>query len=348
MNTNKLAVLIGRMRPFHKGHESIVTTALKENDKLLILVGSSFNPRNVKNPFTFSEIDIMIRSCFSEEENSRIFIEPLIDHVYDDTKWITQVQKVVFKYSESDDEVTVYGNEKDHSSFYLGFFPQWNFRDIELVDDLHATDIRNLMFSEENVDGNWMLIKSKVPNTVYQFMKSFSSTNAFNELKIENKFIIDYKEAWKDAPYPPIFVTVDSVVECNGHILLIKRKHNPGKGLYALPGGFVNQFEKLEDAMLRELKEETKIDVSRNMLKGSIKGVFVADNPYRSLRGRTISHVYHLVINSDYLPEVKADDDAMNAVWFPIATIMEMNSQLFEDHGSVISYFTKTELAFKG
>ncbi len=342
----KLAAYIGRFRPPHIGHITTVKTALSENDEVLIIIGSCGNPRNIKNPFTFAEIDIMIRSCFDETDNNRLFIEPIMDHAYDDTKWITQVQRVVFKYSDNDEQVTLYGNEKDHSSFYLKFFPLWGFRDTELVDDLHATDIRNAMFSEVDVEGNWMLIQSKVPSKIYSFLKAFRGTNSFKTLQEEFNFIKGYKEAWKDAPYAPTFVTVDSVVECNGHILLIQRKHTPGKGLWAIPGGFINQFEKIEDAVIRELKEETKIEVSRNMLRGSIKDTFVADNPYRSLRGRTITHAYHIVINTDSIPKVTADD-AVDAAWFPIATIMEMGSQMFEDHLDIICHFTKTDKVWK-
>jgi bifunctional NMN adenylyltransferase/nudix hydrolase len=343
----KLAVYIGRFRPLHNAHEDTIRTALNENDEVLIMIGSCGNPRNIKNPFTFNEIEIMIRSCFNDEDNNRIFVEPLLDHSYDDTKWITQVQSIVFRVSEKDELVTLYGNNKDHSSFYLKFFPQWKFRDIENVSDLHATDIRRCMFEDEDQEGNWMLIQSKVPKSVFNFIKAFSKTNDFKMLKEEYDFIEKYRESWKSAPYAPTFVTVDAVVECNGHILLIQRKATPGRGLWAMPGGFIDVHERIEDAMLRELKEETNINVSRNLLKGSIKNKEVFDNPYRSLRGRTITHAYHVVLNLDYLPEVKAQDDAMDAKWIPLATVAEMSNIMFEDHIDIVSYFTKISKEFR-
>ncbi|HHH80313.1 MAG TPA: NUDIX hydrolase, partial [Thermoplasmatales archaeon] len=52
-------------------------------------------------------------------------------------------------------------------------------------------------------------------------------------------------------------VTVDGIVTKNNEILLIKRKNNPFKGRWSLPGGFVNYGEKVEDAVIREVKEET-------------------------------------------------------------------------------------------
>jgi bifunctional NMN adenylyltransferase/nudix hydrolase len=77
-----------------------------------------------------------------------------------------------------------------------------------------------------------------------------------------------YKESWKAAPFPPTFVTVDAVVVQSGHVLLVKRKAMPGAGLWALPGGFLNQEETLLDGAIRELKEETKIKVPVPVLKG--------------------------------------------------------------------------------
>lgn len=342
---NKFGVFIGRFRPFHNAHFNTIDTMLKENDYVVVLVGSCGNPRNIKNPFSFDEIKTMIDTCFP---NKPIFVEPLMDYLYDDTKWITQVQEKVAKFTtEVTADITLYGNEKDHSSFYLKFFPQWKFRDIENVSNLSATEIRRCMFEKENAIGNSMLIKSKVPVEVYEFLTAFKGTDEYKLLQEEYEFIQKYKKSWESAPYAPTFVTVDAIVECNGHILMIQRKATPGKGLWAIPGGFINEYEKIEDAVLRELKEETRIDVSKKMLKGTIKAKEVFDNPYRSLRGRTITHAFHMVLDLDYFPEVKADDDAMDAVWFPISTLSEMSNLIFEDHLDMIAHFTKIEKKFK-
>jgi bifunctional NMN adenylyltransferase/nudix hydrolase len=344
----KVALYIGRFRPFHNAHKITIETALKENDKIIVLVGSCGNPRNIKNPFVFSEIETMILSSFSYEDVKRIIVKPLVDHAYDDTKWIAQVQRNVADNTSAEDTITIYGNEKDHSSFYLKFFPQWGeTRSVEIINDLHSTDIRKFLFEDDdNVDGRWLMIKSKVPNNVFQFLKAFAETSAFNELKEEYKFIKEYKQAWSSAPYAPTFVTVDAVVECNGHILLIKRKAIPGRGLWAIAGGFINEYEKIDDAVIRELREETKIDVSKNMLKGSIVAKNVFDNPYRSLRGRTITHAYHFVLNTDYLPDVHGADDASEAKWFPLGTVAEMSESMFEDHADIVSFFTKIDKVF--
>ena len=103
--------------------------------------------------------------------------------------------------------------------------------------------------------------------------------------------------------------------------------------------GFLTQFEKLEDGAIRELKDKTKIKVSKNMLKGSIKDKEVFDNPYRSLRGRTITHAYHFILNLDYLPSINNITNT-NVMWYPIHDLMEISPNIFEDHADIISHFT--------
>jgi bifunctional NMN adenylyltransferase/nudix hydrolase len=105
--------------------------------------------------------------------------------------------------------------------------------------------------------------------------------------------------------------------------------------LWAIVGGFVNQDEKIEDAMIRELREETKIKVPEAVLKGCIQRVKVYDNPDRSLRGRTITHAYYIKLPDGELSRVKGSDDALKARWVPLAEIKGDN--MFEDHYAVLT-----------
>ena len=121
-------------------------------------------------------------------------------------------------------------------------------------------------------------------------------------------------------------------------ILLVKRRMAPGKGLWALPGGFLGANERLEDSMLRELEEETRIKVSKDLLRASIKGNHVFDHPARSTRGRTITHAYLIVLNELKNPRVRGSDDAERAKWVPISEFYGMSEEMFEDHYSIGSY----------
>ncbi|MEN4029210.1 MAG: NUDIX hydrolase [Methanobacterium sp.] len=97
-------------------------------------------------------------------------------------------------------------------------------------------------------------------------------------------------------------LTVDAVITCeNDSIILIKRKKSPYKNSWALPGGFVEYGETVESAILREVKEETCLEIE---LQG-IVGVY--SNPDRDPRGHTVTICYLAVITGG---ELKADTDA--------------------------------------
>lgn len=125
----------------------------------------------------------------------------------------------------------------------------------------------------------------------------------------------------RPAPLP----TVDVVIEIDGGIVLIERR-NPPHG-WALPGGFVDVGESVEDAARREMREETTLDVTLTALLG------VYSDPARDARGHTISTVF--VGRATGRP--KADDDAAN-----VGVFSEQNlpSPLVFDHARIVAdYF---------
>ena len=128
----------------------------------------------------------------------------------------------------------------------------------------------------------------------------------------------------------------------HGHqILLIERRHHPGKGLWALPGGFVNQDELLVDACVRELLEETRIDLPVPGLLNAITARQVFDYPYRSPLGRIITHVFYFVLEPESpLPAVSGADDASHARWLPLPDIDP--ARLHDDHYFIIRKLTAT------
>ena len=227
------------------------------------------------------------------------------------------------------------GHYKDESSYYLKMFPQWEFVDHDMNEVLSATDLRELYFEGKSLK----FLQSLVPPYVYTYLELFRQKPEFELLVREYEHIKQYKKAWEAAPYAPTFVTVDAVVVQAGHILLVERGAAPGEGLWALPGGFVNQTETLRDGVLRELREETKLKVPEPVLRGNIKAMHVFDHPTRSLRGRTITNAYLIELPPGPLPKVKGNDDARKARWFPINDVHNMTDQLFEDHYDIITYF---------
>ena len=139
------------------------------------------------------------------------------------------------------------------------------------------------------------------------------------------------KGAYDPARYERPSVTVDVVIltmrRRRLEALLIKRKHWPFEGLWAIPGGFVNPDESLEDAARRELEEETGVrDVYLEQL-------YTFGDPHRDPRTRVITVVYYALIRAETL-KVAAGDDAAEAAWFPVYHL----PALAFDHGNILEY----------
>ena len=101
-------------------------------------------------------------------------------------------------------------------------------------------------------------------------------------------------------------LTVDGIVFRGDRFLAVERKNDPFKGMFALPGGFVDFGETVEDAVIREMREETSLETRVMKLVG------IYSRPDRDPRGHTISCAYLL---EEIGGEAKAGDDAANIEW---------------------------------
>jgi 8-oxo-dGTP diphosphatase len=131
--------------------------------------------------------------------------------------------------------------------------------------------------------------------------------------------------------YPRPALTTDALIvsrkENQFYILLIERKFDPFKGLFALPGGFVNMDEELDTACARELFEETGISAAE------LKQFHTYGTIERDPRGRTVSVVFWSIL--DKLIEPVAGDDAEKAKWIPLNNLPPMAF----DHLKIIQQF---------
>lgn len=329
-------VFIGRFQPYHIGHRSVIQTGLKKADTVLVLVGSPDVPPNVRNPWSFGERQVMIEGDFDQSviDQGRLRVFPLEDMTYNDDAWILQVQKLV-EANASGPKVGLIGHSKDESSYYLALFPQWGSVPARNHKDVDATTIRSVLFASDRSCREYLVNTPLLPDSSKLVIESFSRTHIFGQVRDEQAFVNKYKQQWANSPYPPTFVTVDAVVTQGGHILLGRRGQMPGKGLLALPGGFLDGKEKIVDACIRELREETRIRVPEAVLRNRIVSSEVFDDPFRSLRGRTITHAFHIDLEPRIpLPVVRAGDDMDRASWVPFQEVK--SNELFEDHFHII------------
>lgn len=334
--TYDVGVVIGRFQPLHNGHCQLIRTALERCETVIVVLGSPYAPRTVKNPWTAEERMAMLQQVFSIEYAQRKLLVHAVDDVfYSDPQWFATVHHIVNQLVDDEASIGLFGFEKDESSYYLQGFPQWDYQSVEVGMMLNATDIRNAYFQDSDTT-RWYnaFLTPIVPASVMMFLEDFRSTSDYQELVREFEYIAHYKQQWSNSPYPPIFVTVDAVIIKSGHILLIRRKGFPGEGTLALPGGFVGHKERLLDAIIREVKEETGLSVSKN-----VRDTHVFDYPERSLRGRTITHAYYFDLGDGDLPTVTGGDDAASAFWMPMYEALGKRQQFFEDHYWIVSHF---------
>ena len=136
-----------------------------------------------------------------------------------------------------------------------------------------------------------------------------------------------------------MLVTVDAVVRIRDEVLLIRRGRAPGKGLLAVPGGFIEQRETAYQSAVRELQEETGFHLLPSEMEHAFQGMRVFDHPDRSQRGRVITHAFYFDLGDRMLPEIAGSDDAAEARWVDIAELPSLEDQFHDDHFHLLDAF---------
>lgn len=332
-----VAIYIGRFQPYHNAHAKILKHCVETFDHTIVLVGSTNQRVSTKNPFTYEQ-----RRDWIIADQPSVIVRPLIDFIYDDAEWVAQINPLVFDvFNPGDYEFHLVGHHKDDSSYYLDIFPNFKYYEMpEIYSGISGTMIRDAWFY--GVSQYWTM---RVPEPVSKTMRSMSASDVYKDLTEEFEYYRKEREMFRDYPFPETlrFTCADSVVVCNEHVLLIRRKNAPGKGTWALPGGFVNQNETFRQCAIRELKEETGINVLKEVLNNAIVNHKLFDSPKRNLGiPRITDAFYYYLLPEDFegpanFPEVAAADDAADIKWFPISDIRDM--KLYDDHADIIGYF---------
>ena len=312
----KVGIFIGRFQPIHSGHIHALGIASSQVSKLYILVGSANQCRSIKNPWTYDERVNMIRSKLWTNHITNVEIVPLNDHPYSNPQWMSDVRATIEHYNMG--SPILFGHVKEGND-YLHWFPELEFRSIEAHTNICSTKIRKEMYETDSPE---------MPKTV----------------KDDFAFYEKEKELFKNYPFPETlnFNCADAVLECQGHVLLIRRKFAPGKDAWALPGGFRNSKETFLDCAIRELMEETNVRVPEKVLRGSIVKTQLFDSPKRSfgILRNTMAVYMRVSPNPDYsLPRANGADDAAECKWVPLTDALN-KYELYDDHAAIISTVT--------
>ena len=331
--TKTLGIIIGRFQPLHDGHKEIIRKASKLCDKLLIVVGSANVARTIKNPWTYIERRDLIQTFLNREgldyEDAQVI--PINDYKYSDTQWMLDVQEIVNLHTGYDNKI-LFGFDKQGND-YLKWFPQYGFHNIESTLQINATEIRTRLFRDREENHEKPLI--------------FSGLTVPEDVQADWNYFKKEQTQFAKYPYPETlsFNCADALIECNGHVLLIKRKFAPGRNCWALPGGFKNKSETFTQTAMREAFEETNLRIPEKVLAGSVVGSRLFDSPTRGSGIPRITFVVHFKLAPDVdgkLPRANGSDDAAETKWVPIADAVN-TYRLHDDHCDIIQVMTGTK-----
>lgn len=335
--THDVAVVIGRFQPLHLAHLAMLRRALELAPRVLVVIGSACQAPSPRNPFTWQERAGVLLQAVPPALRERLDLVPVPD-LWDHDRWVAQVQALVARRAPAGARIALVGHRKDASSRYLADFPDWPLIDDGAHGDMGATQLRARLWSAPEPEAALLAVAADVPPATLDFLRGWVRTPLHARLAAQWRALEAERQQWAVAPYPPVFVTVDAVVEADGHVLLVRRGREPGRGLLALPGGFLDPDESLLQAALRELREETGLVLPPTLVRQALVGVQVFSHPQRSQRGRVITHAHHLRLpgRGGALPPVQAGDDAAQAVWMPLERLHGLQDRMHDDHWHIL------------
>jgi len=324
----RVGVYIGRFQPFHNGHAHVIEEMIADgNDKLIILVGSSHQSRSPKNPWNFKERQKIIQDHIAIylKSGTEFVVQGIRDFIHD-SDWEVEVQRIVKNHTEEKDHITIYNSSKDTAYAYEEKFAGWEGKVLHSnYPNINSTEIREKYY---NHGLKWIeKLSEYLPESTFDFLREEVKTDLYLKLKDEYDHLENYKKQWSGLKHPVTFVTVDCVI-LNHHnkVALVRRKEMPGRGYYALPGGFVKPTETLVQAAVRCAKDKAGIILDKNLVYHSV----VFDQPDRSLRGRTITHTFLFKLGINYTPLSNTPN------WINVNQLFMYEEEIFEDHKLII------------
>jgi len=354
----KMGVMIGRFSFIHRQHERTLQIMAAENDFILVQIGSANRCESKKNPHRYAiRAMIMTEVLKRLKPNGQFRVVALNDTLYNEDRWKTRVYAHGEQYAEQvgvhPERITLYGTDKDESTYYMNSFPQWKVKALDKVEDIDATRLREIWFKAAQTvsNGQNQSLKNYLVPEMYEYLRN---VHKFNK-PLQNDWhylTVKEPEKYKDYPYPDSLNVMcgDAVVECAGHILTVTRSGELGYGQIALPGGHKNKNETAFNAAIRELFEETNLRVPDQTVLNCVRQTKLFDHP-----GRTLSSVpkstlgVHIKIElwKGEFPRAKGGDDAAHPTlpnggirWIPKYDIISGRVQMWDDHNDIVDDFT--------
>lgn len=342
---NTLAVVIMRAQLPTEAHFKLIEEAKTVGKKVIVLLGSTNRNVSFKNPFNFYQRVAMLKSGMTDMASSVEFVPtPDLPNGNDDRKWRKFIRKTVKHYMRRHFEfkqTVLVAHEKDDSSYYVKSFPEFGLHLVHSFGDYNATDLREILFGASSYTPEQIvnLLGDATREGVKRFLVNYIEEDkpfGYKYVCEQREIINAYKQPYINLPYEPTWLTGDAFVKCGDYILLVKRKDGKyGGGQWAIPGGHVNTYETVDEAITRELIEETTIDVPKRALRNSYVGKLSFEAKGRDERGdfKTTVGIHEIdPLQHGGLPKVKGADDVELALWVHIDEI----KTLFLDHNDIV------------
>jgi bifunctional NMN adenylyltransferase/nudix hydrolase len=348
------SVFVGSFQPPTKLDVSIAEKLASQSHQVFVVIAVHAGHRDIKNTFSPDQrVEMWHRALASSPLSSRIEVVTASYNPYGEDEWRQNLRAAVRNKIPFNRPLWFSGE-----AWYLQPLKKFWDNKAALKHEAKSKSLLSLESADlttsayaNPVSHHWsarraVIKKEKTlfPEPVNQWLaENYRGSPQHREHLRELESVLKYRKSWAKAPFAPIFSTVDAVVICQKHILLIERDHDPGKGTFALPGGFLDQHEFTVQGSIRELLEETRIAIDPSTLFKTLKCNYVFDFSERSALGRVISHGYLFKVKSSRLPRVQASDDAAKAFWFPVRDLEKLIPKFFEDHYLIIKKLMKLE-----
>lgn len=316
------AIVAARFQPLHAGHIAAIQAACASAPRVVVVVLGADCASTLKTPWTTAERLAALHDTLPA--NAAIDILCVRDVPYDVARWSATLAAAVGALLPTATRIALTADPAP-----AGLWPRgWTRTTRDAGFAVTEAAVRDELLWTKAAE--WARLEARLPPAQSAVLRRWYEGPQGLRLRDEAAFIRAFRARWASAPYPPVFVTVDAVVTWRDELLLIQRGRAPGRDLWALPGGFLDQHESLEAAARREVAEETGLE-----LAASATSSRVFDAPGRSLRGRTITHAFHFALDDAHpRPPVEGADDARAAAWVARAAVDP--ETLFEDHYAIL------------
>lgn len=329
-----LAVCAGRFLLPNAANLALVRAALARAPRALVFLRRSHMAPSPANPFDSAQRIAMLRAALKDDERLQADFVPLREH-WDDQRLLRDMGAAT-------------GGEHQVAWVVAGQAPVdaqdlptgWTLAQAGTGDgDAQAVAWLEQLYATDDPARGLAALAGALPPSALAFLREWIATPGFATVRDDWRQIAHEKRQWSVVPYPVVLVTVDAVVHAGGHVLLIRRGRSPGRGLWALPGGFLEPREPVLHAAVRELVEETGLPLSMREMQQRLKGVRIFDHPERSQRGRIITHTFFFDLGDMAPPPVQGADDAAAAQWVKVAQLPELEARLHDDHFHMLDTF---------